>query len=217
MELKGLKIVFLGDSITQGVGADKTENRYTDVFQRLSEAIVSNHGISGTRIARQTNPYNEVFDKNDFIKRVDELDSDADIVVIFGGTNDFGHGDAPIGTPNDRDVYTFYGAMHTLCQKLIEKYPGKPIVFMTPLHRLNEDSVGNDRNGNPKASLKVYAEIIREICEYYSLPVLDLYKTSCMQPSVEIIQKEFMPDGLHPSSKGHRLIAERIYGFLKAL
>ncbi len=101
MELKGLKIVFLGDSITQGVGADKTENRYTDVFQRLSGATVSNHGISGTRIARQTTPYNEMFDKNDFVKRVDELDPDADIVVVFGGTNDFGHGDAPIGTFDD--------------------------------------------------------------------------------------------------------------------
>jgi len=217
MELKGLKIVFLGDSITEGVGADKTENRYTDVFQRLSGAIVSNHGIGGTRIARQTTPHNEIYDKNDFVKRVDELDPDADIVVVFGGTNDFGHGDAPIGTFDDKDEYTFYGAMHILCKKLINKYPGKPVVFMTPLHRRNELDTNNDRNGQAKAPLKRYVEIIREVAEYYSLPVLDLYKNSCMQPAVEIIQKEFMPDGLHPSSKGHRLIAERIYGFLKTL
>ena len=217
MELKGLKIVFLGDSITQGVGADKTENRYTDVFQRLSGAIVSNHGISGTRIARQTTPFNEIYDKNDFVKRVDELDPDADIVVVFGGTNDFGHGDAPIGTFDDKDEYTFYGAMHILCKKLINKYPGKPVVFMTPLHRRNEFDANNDRNGQAKAPLKRYVEIIREVAEYYSLPVLDLYKNSCMQPAIEVIQNEFMPDGLHPSSKGHKLIAERIYSFLKTL
>lgn len=217
MDLKDKKVVFLGDSITQGVGADKPENRYTDVFQRLSGTIVSNHGISGTRIARQTNPWNEHVDKNDFVKRVDEIDADADIVVIFGGTNDYGHGDAPIGTFDDRDEYTFYGAMHILCKKLIEKYPGKPVVFMTPLHRLSENVIRPDRNGNPKAALKTYAEIIREVCEYYSLPVLDLYKTSCMQPSVEIIQKEFMPDGLHPSSKGHKLLAKKVYAYLKTL
>lgn len=217
MDLNGLKINFLGDSITQGVGADKQENRYTDVFQRLSGATVRNYGISGTRIARQTNPYNEIFDKNDFVKRVDEMDADADIVVIFGGTNDYGHGDAPIGTPEDKDVYTFYGAMHVLCQKLIEKYPGKPVVFMTPLHRLNENKINNDRNGNPKATLKGYTEIIREVTEIYSLPVLDLFKTSCMQPSVEIIQKEFMPDGLHPSTKGHKLLAEKVFAYLKTL
>ena len=201
MDLKDKKIVFLGDSITQGVGADKLENRYTDVFQRLSGAIVSNHGISGTRIARQTNPWNEHVDKNDFVKRVDEIDADADIVVIFGGTNDYGHGDAPIGTFDDRDEYTFYGAMYILCKKLIEKYPGKPVVFMTPLHRLSENVIRPDRNGNPKAALKTYAEIIREVCEYYSLPV----------------QKEFMPDGLHPSTKGHKLLAEKVYAYLKTL
>ncbi len=217
MDLNGLKINFLGDSITQGVGADKTENRYTDVFQRITGATVRNYGISGTRIARQTNPYNEVFDKNDFVKRVDEMDADADIVVIFGGTNDYGHGDAPVGTFEDKDEYTFYGAMHVLCQKLIEKYPGKPVVFMTPLHRLNENNIGNDRNGEPKATLKVYAEIIREVCEFYSLPILDLYKTSCMQPAIEIIQMEFMPDGLHPSTKGHKLLAEKVASYLKTL
>ncbi len=26
------------------------------------------------------------------------MDSDADVVVVFGGTNDFGHGDAKLGT-----------------------------------------------------------------------------------------------------------------------
>lgn len=217
MDLKDKKIVFLGDSITQGVGADKTDNRYTDVFQRLSGALVFNHGISGTRIARQTNPYNEIFDKKDFIKRVDELQEDADIVVIFGGTNDYGHGDAPIGSFDDRDEYTFYGAMHLLCKKLIEKYPGKPVVFMTPLHRLNENEIKPDKNNEPKASLKTYAEIIREVCEYYSLPVLDLYRTSFMQPEIEIIQKGFMPDGLHPSNNGHKLLAEKVFAFLKTL
>ena len=47
---------------------------------------------------------------------------DADGVVVFGGTDDFGHGDAPIGTPSDRTYDTFYGACHVLFSKLIEKY-----------------------------------------------------------------------------------------------
>ena len=35
------------------------------------------------------------------------MDSDADVVVVFGGTNDFGHGDAKLGTFESRDPYTF--------------------------------------------------------------------------------------------------------------
>ena len=101
MELKGKKIAFLGDSITEGVGASKPENRFTDVFGRLSGATVYNHGIGGTRIAPQRDNRGEKWDE-DFILRADEIERDADAVVIFGGTNDFGHGDAPMGELGDK-------------------------------------------------------------------------------------------------------------------
>lgn len=66
---------------------------------------------------------------------------------------------------------------------------------------------------------KVYflGDSITEGAGYYGLPVLDLFNTSGMQPVMEIIKKEYMPDGLHPSDKGARKIAERLYGFLSAL
>ena len=51
MELKGKKIYFLGDSITEGVGASDAEHCYVSVFGKLSGAIVKNYGISATRIA----------------------------------------------------------------------------------------------------------------------------------------------------------------------
>ena len=40
MELKGKKIYFLGDSITEGVGASDAEHCYVSVFGKLSGAIV---------------------------------------------------------------------------------------------------------------------------------------------------------------------------------
>lgn len=58
---------------------------------------------------------------------MEELDEDADIIGVFGGTNDFGHGDAPLGTFGDRTVYTFYGACHYLMNRLVERFPGKAI------------------------------------------------------------------------------------------
>ena len=54
MEFKGKKIYFLGDSITEGVGASDAEHCYVSVFGKLSGAIVKNYGISATRIACQT-------------------------------------------------------------------------------------------------------------------------------------------------------------------
>ena len=40
MELKGKKIYFLGDSITEGVGASDAEHCYVSVFGKLSGTIV---------------------------------------------------------------------------------------------------------------------------------------------------------------------------------
>lgn len=221
MEVKGKKVVFLGDSITQGVGVSSVENRYTDVFARATGAVVSNYGISGTRIAKQKVPYfateNAMYER-DFLLRVDEdiNDDDVSLIVVFGGTNDFGHGDASLGSFYERDEYTFYGAMHLLINKLAERFPEARIVFMTPLHRIGENDPCNHQ-GMPHAPLKDYVNAIREVCEYYSVPVLDLYKDSGMQPAIEVYKNHYMPDGLHPSDNGALRIASMLVEFVKTL
>lgn len=149
MELKGKKIYFLGDSITEGVGASDTEHCYVSVFGKLSGAVVKNYGISATRIACQTENLTTKEPDLSFVNRADSMDSDADVVVVFGGTNDFGHGDAKLGTFESRDPYTFYGAMHVLCEKLIHRFPNADILFMTPLHRCSENEALKE-NGLPE-------------------------------------------------------------------
>ena len=217
MQLKDKKINFLGDSITEGVGVSSIEKNYVNVFGSISGAKVKNYGISGTRIARQSvRSCEESWDLN-FLDRVDTMDSDADIVVVFGGTNDFGHGDAKIGNMSSRDEYTFYGALHSLCNRLINKYPDAEIVFMTPLHRLSEDEPVNDIGIKREILLSGYVDIIKEVAGFYGLPVLDLFNISGLQPKIDIIREQYMPDGLHPSDKGAQRIANRLYGFLKSL
>ena len=110
MELKNKKINFLGDSITEGHGTSAKDKIYWSLIGKNEGATVRGYGIGGTRFAKQTKPSeNPLFDL-DFCTRAVEMDPDADIVVVFGGTNDYGHGDAPIGTPADRTNDTFYGA-----------------------------------------------------------------------------------------------------------
>ena len=216
MELKGTKINFLGDSITEGAGTSSHDKMFTMLIEREYGAICQNYGIGGTRIARQKTPTEEKWDR-DFISRVPEMDNDADIVVVFGGTNDFGHGDAPLGTMSDRTPYTFYGALHCLYTALTEKYPDVPVVILTPLHRLNEDSPKGDNTPAPVGTLKEYVNIIREVAEYYSLPVLDLFKESGLQPKIPVIQQKYVPDGLHPNDDGNAILAHKIARFLETL
>ena len=216
MELKGTKINFLGDSITEGAGTSSHDKMFTMLIEREYGAICQNYGIGGTRIARQKTPTEEKWDRA-FISRVPEMDNDADIVVVFGGTNDFGHGDAPLGTMSDRTPYTFYGALHCLYTALTEKYPGVPVVILTPLHRWNEDSPKGDNKPAPVGTLKEYVNIIREVAEYYSLPVLDLFKESGLQPKIPVIQQKYVPDGLHPNDDGNAILAHKIARFLETL
>jgi lysophospholipase L1-like esterase len=218
MELKGLKINFLGDSITEGHGTSNKEFTYWNVLGRETGAIVRGYGIGGTRFVKQTNPSANHRHDLDFIMRAKEMDKDADMIVVFGGTNDFGHGDAPLGEFSDRENTTFYGACHTLITDLINMYPEATIVIMTPLHRCNEDNPrGDGFKANEVAPLSTYVKIIKEVAEYYSLPVLDMWAVSGIQPRVPVIKQKYCPDGLHPNDAGHALMAKRLEGFLRSL
>ena len=139
MELKGKKINFLGDSITHAGNLGDDTKRFTYLIEQECDAIVRNYGVGGTCIAKSLKPSEVAEWDQDFISRVDGMDSDADIVVVFGGTNDYGHGTVPIGTMDDRTDDTFYGALHTLYTMLLNKYPYAQLVVITPLHRFNEN------------------------------------------------------------------------------
>lgn len=215
---ENVKICFLGDSITEGAGASCRENCFVSVFGRKTGAVVKNFGIGGTRIARKETPSNNPKYDQCFLDRVDQLDEDADAVVVFGGTNDFGHGNGKLGTPSDpaTEEYTFYGAMRSLCLRLIRRYPTKPIVFLTPLHRKSEDATINEIK-IPCRPLCDYVAVIREVCAEYSIPVLDLFAAAGIQPKIEEQRAAYCPDGLHPNDRGAELLADKIIAYLSAL
>lgn len=218
MLLKNKKIAFLGDSITEGLGVTDPQNMYWKVLERETGALCYGYGISGTRIAPtatpSANPREDLF----FASRVTDMIPDADIVVVFGGTNDFGHGNAPFGSPTDLNEGSFCGAYHHLLRTLIERYPDAQIVVMTPLHRLGDTETGANDRGFPRwTNLEGYVDAIRAIAGFYGIPVLDLFRTSGLQPEVEVLRERFMPDGLHPNDAGHSKIASRLKGFLLSL
>lgn len=218
MELKGKKMAVLGDSITEGVGVSKMENMfYNRMKMECGLRSLYVDGISGTRIARQQEPTYDPRADLDFISRVDKIDADCDIVVVFGGTNDFGHGDAPLGTAKDHTPDTFWGACSVICEKLMTRFPKALVVFMGPLHRLNEDAPCGDRKPEPVGTLYEYADILQSVTKRYSIPYLDMLQLGGMTPKVEANRIQYMPDGLHPNDAGHALISARLTGFIKSL
>ncbi len=136
MELKGKKIACLGDSITQG--ADD-ERRYVYHLAKLSGAQVDNFGVNATRIATRLVPHETPSWNDSFLLRAERMTDDYDVILIFGGTNDYARANpTPLGDMDSEDEHTFYGALKLLYKKVIKAHPTATVVAVTPLHREKE-------------------------------------------------------------------------------
>ena len=204
MDLNNKKIVFLGDSITEGWGASSPDKAYHQLIKNeYNLSLACEAGIGGSRIAKQKNP--TLFSVRQdlyFGLRADYMPKDVDMVIVFGGTNDFGHGDAAFGDINSYDDYTFIGALNNLIIKLKNLYPNKEIIFMTPLHRLYEDISLN----NSGKLLIDYVNAIIDATKRHDVKLIDLFNELELEPN----DPNLLPDGLHPNDEGHKMMAEFI-------
>ena len=224
MELKGKIIDFLGDSITEGVGVtDRANNRYDNVLKKNAGlAATYNYGIGGTRLAYQQNPSAKARWDLCFCGRAYDLNKDADIIVVYGGVNDYIHGDAPFGRIGDTTQATFCGAVYFLMNLLRTEYPGKSVVFMTPARLSFDGDDGTKPSTRPEKQpdakpLSEYIHIIEQTAAQFNIPVLNLYEKLDIDPVNPADNEKYTVDGLHFNDAGHAVIAERLQAFLEAL
>ncbi len=218
MELKGKIINFLGDSITEGVGVEDLNNRYDNRLKEATgAACVNNYGISGTRIAHQRKSSEKPRFDLCFCGRAWDLNKDADIVVVFGGTNDYGHGDAPFGSMADNTPDTYCGAVEYLMNLLKELHTDAQIVFMTPARREGDLNPSADASKTEAKPLADYVGIIKIKGKEHGIAVLDLYENLGVNPNDAKEKEMLAPDGLHFNDDGHKIIAECLMDFLKNL
>lgn len=223
MNLNGKTIDFLGDSITEGVGVEDLNNRYDNRLKAmLNLKAVHNYGIGGTRIAHQITPSAEPRYDLCFCGRAYDLNREADVIVVYGGVNDWIHGDAPFGEMSDTTPASFCGAVDFLMNLLKEKYPNARLVFMTPAHACFDTLSDKQVSDRPmkRADAKPLAEYIRVIeerGEKHNIPVLNLYEKLGIDPNNSDEREKFTAEGLHFNDNGHAVLAERLAEFLKAL
>ena len=224
MELKGKIINFLGDSITEGAGvSNHAENRYDNRLKKMYELeAVNNYGIGGSRLAHQSVPSANPRMDLCFCGRAATMTKKADVVVVFGGVNDYIHGDAPFGEMSDKTPATFCGATYYLMNYLKERYEGKTVVFMTPAH-CNYKEV-SDKQPSPRPikkpcakPLQAYVDVIKARGKELDVPVLDLFENLGLDPNNEYEKEHYTVDGLHFNDDGHEYIAKALGKFLSAL
>lgn len=213
MVLEGKKIAFLGDSITRGIYLPDENDCYAKIVERaVPWGEFHNYSVPGSRIGEYIGPDPKHI-KGSFLERYPQMPDGMDIVVVFGGTNDFGIGNAPMGEGTDRSPETFCGAVNLLMDELKEKYPEATVVVITPLHRRNEN-IPNEYSG------AILDEYIWELCKKAvenGFHLFDLRSVPALQPTVAYYRDLIIEDGIHPNEKAHQIIADELLQYLKSL
>jgi lysophospholipase L1-like esterase len=181
------------------------------LLRELGLAEAYNMGISGTRIARQTG----VDIDTSFTKRCEEIPKDIDAIVVYGGVNDYMHGNAPFGKQGDRTPDTFVGAVWYLMNYLKTQHAGKPIIFLAPAKMDFDGAYYPYPSTRPEKlpdclPLINYVDVIIETAREFNIPVLDLYRDLPIDASMPEYQARYAPDGLHFSDDGHKIIAKML-------
>lgn len=210
-------IAFLGDSLTAGVGTNKIYHMY--IGDRFGYTC-KNYGYGGSGYARsypstggkmatgQTGMGDTITSSNqiipnDFYTRIQTIPDTIDGLIIFGGTNDWAHGD-------DISFADFQTAVRNVFSYAQTTYDKKPIIVLSPIHRTGD----NTPNSITGKTLKDYCDEIKNICSEYGIIYIDLFSESGLNPSNANNNTEFytrddtgVSDGLHPNHYAHMNIA----------
>lgn len=212
-KLKGKKLSFIGDSITN-YGDTSTEYNTTTgytfddtwVGQLLKLTGGIKHGISavsGTYVTGTNDPHAFAF------KRTRSVPQDSDCIFVFMGANDQrmnkGIGNKArkkslgvISESNAR-LQDFTGAYQLAIEDMMSYYKNSQIILMTPLKSYNQGSTDDMNQDGDK-----YGNRIQELGKLYGLPVIDTRDIGFTNWNNDV----YYVDGLHPNKLGHKRLAE---------
>jgi lysophospholipase L1-like esterase len=116
---------------------------------------------------------------------------------------------------------TYCGSIHTICKYLLTNYKNKDIFFITPIKRYQPGTwdckYPEDKN-KLGYTLKDYSDAIIEICSYYSIPVIDFYSISGLNPHIDTSLFGDTDDkAVHPNLEGHKRMASLVVAYLQSL
>ena len=198
--LCGKHLVCCGDSITEAVNPDG------GYFANYAEIVAERHGMTCTKdgVGGSTMAYGQgkTFSTERYLN-IPEFD----YLTIWFGWNDAAYSE--LGTIEDEDNSTFYGAYRLVLKHLVVNNPTKKIGLIVPYG----DEV-----------VEQYAQAVREISILYGIPCLDLQnhnKCSLVWGSeneVQLARRNALTyDGTHPNQAGHDFISTMYESFLLSL
>lgn len=207
--LNGKKVVFYGDSIT-------AQNKFPVIVKEYYGINAVNMGVGGSTIFYRSN--------SDMSSdtRINNIPSDADIVMIMGGTNDWGKTqiEDELTYSNGFDRTKFKGAIAYIVQHIQAQCPNAKIIWCTTIGGQNGTRVTSsptiqylpqkDSFGQSGYTFRS-AEI--EVCNILGIEVCDTWSCGINGNNAYTM----IGDTVHPTDAGAKLIANYIIGHLKSV
>lgn len=220
------KVLVIGDSIS----ADYYGN-YTKWVTMLVEdgffpsTNTTNDSIHATGFVAKYTADDPNAD-NDFLTRIEAVSNKEtyDLVIIFGGINDFIHSVPMGGSDGETDTKTYFKpAVDYFFDYLVNNFTQARIVVLSPLRTYNPYP------NQVSAKQEEYTAYIREVAKSYCLPILNLSEESGFMPFNDTFSNMWTykgwtggdgttGDGVHPSEEYMRkFLAPMIKGFLMSI
>lgn len=201
--------VLYGDSIS-------AEDDFARLLQDgLNIGLLHNHAIGSSGLSSFT-PDNLA----GLLEREDVLHPDADLIILWHGTNDWYWG-APLGDPKDAGPETYYGALRHAISVLRSASPRARIVSLTPLPRWQAPD-GMPVLASPQDGYFVRNAAGHTLAEYESallrrsrelcFPVVDVRTLMNLHPGNASF---FLKDGIHPNLEGYRELSRIVSAHIR--
>jgi lysophospholipase L1-like esterase len=206
----------LGDSISTFIGCNPegnevfyprtgfgvntaTQTWWSMLADRLDLALLCNDSYSGSRVSRTgTRPPSSCYIDERRQKRLG-----GDLIIVFGGTNDWGQTEQPT------TLEIFAHAYRQLIEAMRERHRQSTLFFCTPLQRTDRSLTTPNATGWTQLDL---AETVRDIVrEYPDTHLIDLGAYPIR------VEDELLPDGVHPNPRGMNLIASLMKAAIKGI
>ena len=203
-KFEGLKACFIGDSITE-------QNYYPKyVSQDLNLGSYVNRGVGGCTLSDNQNTT-----QVPIINRYQtDIDADSDIIVLYGGCNDFGQNRTIDNSGNLYDTTTVCGALRTIIEWVYTNFPEKLFLVCNMIPNYYSGRENDNYKNSSGKSIKDYSDAIENVCEEYSVPVVDFYRNVGFNLANKTT---YLQDGVHPTEFGARKMANIITAKVKTL
>lgn len=216
--LYGMKISCTGNSITSAIHSVPGHG-YVEQIAGAHGMTVDNHAIWGAIIPQGQTRKNGDTEIGCIHDTIEDMAEDANIVIMSGSINDCEYytnedflGELTGDFTSELNLNTFYGALEDMCKKALQKWQGKPIIYVIE-HRMTLD---NTTYG--QYYLKLHKAII-DVMNKWGISVVDLFN-DCPSLNYNDGYKTAYTtgDGTHPNFDGYaKFYVPRVYAEIKRL